>query len=174
MGQGLLTSLAACRYLLVPEYYGGISLNCMGACSVWLDSLRLPLLGGGMAPGRCSCGGWYQGNGVCSNGVDGVNGVHKGPGWARRHSQRTSATVRLSEVAPPPRPVVLPSARCFVIPCPQRTVWLVTGLRHGSRSTVPACHAHLVNLLREQVVQVEQVRRLSPRRSRSVDRFFPR
>ena len=40
-----------------------------------------------MAPGICSCGGWYWGNGICSNGKDGVDGVHKGPGWYRRRSR---------------------------------------------------------------------------------------
>ena len=38
-----------------------------------------------MAPGRCLCGGWYKGGGHCSNGVDRIDGRHKGPGWVRRH-----------------------------------------------------------------------------------------
>lgn len=127
-----------------------------------------------MAPGRCTCGGWYQGNGICNNGVDGVDGVHKGPGWARRRVRRERPLAeRPVEVVPSPRPTVPPRAWRFVIPCAQPTMWLVAGVRYGTRSTVPSCRTHLLNLLNEQVVQVEQVRRLPSQRARSVDSFFP-
>lgn len=40
-----------------------------------------------MARGSCSCGGTYLGHGHCTNGIDGVSGRHKGPGWRRSGHQ---------------------------------------------------------------------------------------
>ena len=52
----------------------------------WWAALR-------MAPGWCSCGeGWYLGKGVCTAGIDGVDGTHEGP--ARQHRQWRSAVRR--------------------------------------------------------------------------------
>ena len=43
----------------------------------------------GMAPGTCFFyGGTYFGDSVCSNGIDGVHGMHKGPGWVAKRRFR--------------------------------------------------------------------------------------
>ena len=68
---------SALRVMLLPVYSALRSLAS--------SSPQLVLARAAMAPGRCLCGGWYQGNGHCSNGVDRIDGRHKGPGWVKRH-----------------------------------------------------------------------------------------
>ena len=138
-------------------------------CSALFDSYQLldcsrPLA---MAPGRCSCGGWYYGNGCCSNGRDGVDGVHKGPGWMQhrgRQAQRNPKREREPDPDPSSCAVVAgppPVRPCFVGPCAQGATWEVTGVRGRARSTVLACHRHMLELLTSSDVQVEVVRATS-------------